>query len=139
MSFFKDVSFSGAGGDVVRYLFAKREHNFVLWLAACIPPLLIVATFYFDAIAKSTPPPPGVFYIESWPLSRSMEDVKRDAAIRGAKKRKMLEERREGYKALGRASGMDVDKIEREGKARKKAAEQAEAKAAAQTAIGASK
>ena len=142
MSFFKDVSFKAAGNDLVSYLFAERQYNGVLWLAACLPPLLIVATFYLDAIRKSTPPDPGVFYFESWPATRSMEEIKRDAEIRHAKKRKMLVERREAYKALGRASGMDVEKIEREAAAEKKAAELAatlKAQADAKAASGAAK
>ena len=142
MSFFRDVSFKAAGSDLVSYLFAERQYNGLLWIAACLPPMLIVATFYLDATRKSTPPDPGVFYFESWPLTRSMEDIKRDAAIRGAEKRRILEERRQAYKALGRASGMDVEKIEREAAAKKIADERAasaKAKEDAKAASGAAK
>lgn len=142
MSFFKDVSFKAAGNDLVGYLLADRQYNGFLWAAACLPPLLIVATFYFDAIKKSTPPEPGVFYFESWPATRSLEDVKRDAVIRHAEKRRILEERRQAYKALGRASGMDVERIEREAAAKKKAADrkaEAKVRADAPVASGAAK
>ncbi|MEE9433224.1 MAG: hypothetical protein V3V15_03185 [Sphingorhabdus sp.] len=133
MSIFSDVSFKGAGNDLIGYLRAERPYRLLLWVAACVPPALLVLTLYFDVIRKSTPPEPGVFYFESWPETRSMEDIKRDHAVRAEKARAIRLREKEGYKTLGRAIGMDVEKIEREAEAKRAAAKKAEAEEAAKT------
>ncbi len=114
MSFLKDVSITGAGNDLISYLRVKRKYNLLLWLAACVPFALTVYMFNRDSIESSTPPDPGVFYFESWPASRSMEDIKRDQAIRAEQDRLEEARKREAYRALGRAAGMDVEALERD-------------------------
>jgi len=114
MAFFKDVSFGNAGRDLVGFLRTSGSHSPWLFLAACVPTAIIIYTFYLDSVTKATPPPREIIYIESWPATRSLEESK--AAI--AERQKLKDERRarekEAYKAVGRAVGMDVDKIERE-------------------------
>lgn len=90
---------------------------------------------------RGPPPRPKVTYINSWPLTRS--DKQRHDFItanqkfndvRAAEQARSEEELRQMYKAVGRASGMDVDRIEREAKA-DAAAARARAKAATQAPV----
>lgn len=114
MSFLKDVSPTGAAYDLIAYIRADRPHNALLWFAACLPPAIMIYTFYADMIEKSTPPPREIIYIESWPADRSREETIEAITKRQVKKDAFLEKQRQGYKILGRAIGMDVDAIERE-------------------------
>lgn len=123
MSFFKDVSLRSAGSDLIGFLRTPGRHSPWLFLAACVPTAIIMYTFYLDTLEKAKPPPPTVTYFESWPASRSIEESKAAIAERQKLKDKMIEREREAYKAFGRAVGMDVERIEREAKAERAAAE----------------
>jgi hypothetical protein len=114
MAFFQDISPTKAGGDLIAYLREDRPHKYSLMVAAFIPALLMVALFYYDAKAKAKPPPPTVTYFESWPLSRTREESLAAIMKRKAERDAFLEEQRQGYKRMGRALGMDVEKIEQE-------------------------
>ncbi len=117
----RDISPTESFGDLVSYLRADRPYKYPLFLAACVPTAIIMYTFYIDARDKAQPPPPEVIYFESWPLTRSLEESKAAIAKDGIEKTKHLEAVRQIYKDLGRATGMDVDKIEREAIAERKA------------------
>ncbi len=128
MSFFKDVKFGAAFGDLVRYLRAPGEYKPLIMLASCVPPALIVAAFYFDALDKARPGPPEIIYFESWPLTRTIEESRAANIENQKKKDKQRAIEKAAYMALGRASGIDVDKIDREVQA-EQAAEKAKAAA----------
>ncbi len=81
----------------------------------------VVFGVMFTQEAKGPPRPLDVIYIESWRADRSDAEIIAGnlAATRERKQRETEEaarhERsRELYKALGRATGMDVDRIDRE-------------------------
>ena len=78
------------------------------------------------------PPPPTVTYFESWPADRSLAETKAAIAERQKLKDALMEKQRQSYKALGRAVGMDVEKIEREANALRRQAAQTEATKKAQ-------
>jgi hypothetical protein len=126
MAFFKDVSFRNAGRDLVGFLRTSGRHSPWLFLAACLPTAIIIYTFYLDSIAKATPPPREIIYIESWPATRSLDEKLKD---------EMRAREKEAYKAFGRAVGMDVEKIEREAQS----AQEAKKAVATPTAAGAGK
>lgn len=128
MSFFQDVKIRGAFGDLIAYLRAPGEYKPLIMLASCVPPALIVGAFYLDARDKATPGPPEVIYFESWPLTRTIEESR--AANIKYQKIKDAQRAREkaAYMALGRATGIDVDKIDRELRA-EEAADKAKAEA----------
>jgi hypothetical protein len=128
MSYFKDISPRRAIAELVAYVWADRPYKWFLLIAACVPPLLIYATIAMDFKALNVGPPPTVTYFESWPADRSIEESKAAIAARQVLKDAMLEKQRQRYKALGRASGMDVERIEREAFAKKAVADQAGAK-----------
>jgi hypothetical protein len=117
MSFRNDVSPTGAVRDIIDYFRADRPLKPFLIVASCCPPALMIYMLVLDSYEKSIPPPPTVTYVESWPLDRSIEETK--AAINARQKLKdaLMEKQRQSYKAMGRAVGMDVEKIEREANA----------------------
>ena len=126
------VSPSSAIGDLIDVWRGQTvTQRFWLLTAACMPAALIIGGIIQDVARKSVPPPPEVIYVESWSLDRSMEEILADQKERQRLREIKEAEVRERYKALGRATGMDVDKIEREAMAKKAAREAAESKAAA--------
>lgn len=125
MAFFRDVNFRSAGGDVIAFFRSQDGFNPLVLLAACAPPALIVAAFYFDLQSKSTPGPPEVIYFESWPATRSIEESMASNAERQKRKDAARLREKEAYKAFGRAVGMDVDRIDREAHAEREAAAKA--------------
>lgn len=114
MSFAKNISPRGAFGDLMGVLREKQDYKLLFFLAAAVPPLLIITMFFLDQERLNKPPPPEVFYFESWDKSRNYQDIVADREDRLRLREALLEERRQKYKALGRASGIDVDKIDRE-------------------------
>lgn len=135
MSFFKDVSFAGAGADLIAFLRIRRQHRWLLALLACAPPAFIIMLFHLDVLQVSMPGPPEVIYVESWPANRSIKEIVASNLARQKVRDEQEAKIREAYKALGRASGMDVDRIEREAE-ESRAKKAAAAKAAA---VGAEK
>jgi hypothetical protein len=133
MSFFRNVSFAGAGSDLIGYLRTPRQHRWLLAILACAPPAFIVILFNLDVLEVTKPGEPKVTYIESWPEDRSLKEVIESNLARQKVKNEQEARAREAYKALGRATGMDVDRIERE------AEEARAAKAKADAAAGAAK
>ena len=140
MSIFRDVSFVGAGADLITFLRTPRQHRWLLVILACAPPAFIVLLFNLDVLEVTRPGEPEVTYIESWPADRSIKDIVASNLARQKIEDEQDAKIREAYKALGRASGMDVDRIEREAEAaRAEKAKQAAAAAKAAAATGASK
>lgn len=137
MSIFRDVSFVGAGADLIIFLRTPRQHRWLLVILACAPPAFIVLLFNLDVLEVTRPGPPEVTYIESWPADRSIKEIVASNLARQKIEDEQEAKIREAYKALGRASGMDVDRIERE--AEESRAAKAKQAAAAATAAGAAK
>ena len=85
---------------------------------------------------------PEVIYINSWPEDRTdaetkafIEENQRRKEERAKLEAQAEEEAKAFWKALGRASGMDVERIEAEAKAEVDAANKAKAKAAEQARV----
>ncbi len=131
MSFFRDASPKGAFSDLVEFLRTPRQHRWLLALLACAPPGIIALLFNLDLLEVSKPGPPEVIYVESWQSDRSVEEIIASNLERQKIKDAQEARAREAYKAIGRATGMDVDRIEREAQeAREKRAAEAAASAA---------
>lgn len=125
MSFLKNISPRGAFGDLIGVLREKQDYKALFFLAAAIPPALVVTMFFLDQERLNKQPPPEVFYFESWDKSRNYQDIVADREDRLRLREALLEERRQRFKALGRASGIDVDKIDAEtAEAREKVAQE---------------
>ena len=130
MSIFRDVSFVGAGADLIAFLRIRRQHRWLLVILACAPPAFIVMLFNLDVLEVTRPGEPEVTYIESWPADRSIKEIVASNLARQKVEDEQEAKVREAYKALGRASGMDVERIEREA-AETRAAKATQADAAA--------
>ncbi len=114
MSFVKKISPSGAFNDIVAIFRDEQQHKWLFFMAAAIPPALLILALYFDSERLSKRPPPEIFYFESWSAERSYDEVLAERPARKALRDAFEEEKRQNFKALGRASGIDVDKIERD-------------------------
>ena len=92
-----------------------------------------VFTVMFSQGGQAPHPPPKVTYITSWEAGRSDEEIVA-SNIKNQKIKELFEAEqairdekvKDIYRTLARASGMDVEKIEREAKAEREAEEQAE-------------
>ncbi len=114
MSFIKDASLRRGLIDLRDFVRTDRPHKGFVFLLACLPPTMMVFGFYFDARNKSTPPPPQVMYIDSWPATRSRAESIASNTETQRLKDQQLADQRARYRALGRATGLDMDKIERD-------------------------
>lgn len=144
-SFWRDVSPRGAVADFATVFRQAGRHR---WRIAAVSAACTFAVFSVMWHEEEVGPPlrPKVTYIKSWKANRSdaeieasnLENEKRKEILAAAEA-KRAEEVRDLYKALGRASGMDVDAIERKAEAERAeeaaqaAAEKKAAKAPAAT------
>lgn len=117
------VSAAGAIGDLRDVIRDAGQNRLRIGMAAAV-----ITAILFWGLTRDTwrvpPPRPTIVYINSWPASRTMaetkkfieENQKRNDQI-AADQAKRDEEVRQAYKALGRATGMDVDAIEKKARA----------------------
>lgn len=129
-SYFQHINPRGAISDF-REVFRQAGKN--RWRIA-FASLAITAVLFWTLTKDSwrvPPPRPEITYINSWPLDRTAAEtrkfIRKNQAIKDeqeALRKRTEEETKELYRQLGRISGMDVEKIEREAKQRE-AAEQA--------------
>lgn len=134
-SFWRQVSPRGAVADFVT-VFRQAGKN--RWRIAVLSAIMTTAIFsvMWQEGARGLPRPPEVTYITVWDPHRTEAEIiasnianqKRKERL-AAEQAKRDEEVRQVYKSLGRATGMDVDAIERQ--ARAEQAAQARASTAA--------
>jgi len=115
-----------------------RKPNPYRWpilAASCLPLVLIFAWLSTETHYKE-PARPTVTYITTFDPERTDEEIMASNVanqevkeLREARAEAIAERKRELYKALGRATGMDVDEIERRAEA-ERAAEEAAKQAA---------
>ncbi len=137
-SYFKHVNPRGAVSDFREVFQQAGKNRWRIALAA----MAITGTLFW-ALTKDSwripPPKPQITYINSFPMDRTAAETKafieknqkikdEQEALRKANE----EESKKLWRAVGKASGMDVDKIERDAKA----AEAAEAAARQQAPVG---
>jgi hypothetical protein len=113
-------------------VFAQAGKN--RWRIAAASAAVTIGLFsvIWQEEVRGPPPRPTVTFITSWPADRTdaeiiasnIENQKRKDRL-AAEQAKREEEVRNIYKALGRASGMDVDAIEARAKAERAAEEAA--------------
>ena len=133
MSFWRNISPKGAIGDFVEVWSRPTPYRWqILGLAMAM-------TFTIFAIAipesqRGEPARPTVTYITSFAPDRADEEIIASNLANQRRKEELIaqqeaaaERRRDLYRALGRATGLDVDEMERE-----IAAEQAAERAAAE-------
>ena len=122
-SYWSHVSPVEAFGDLREVFRDAGRNRLRIALAASV-----ITAVMFWGLTRDTwrvpPPRPTITYINSWPASRTMAETKKFIEANqkrndqiAADEAKRDEDVRQAYKALGRATGMDVDAIERKAKA----------------------
>lgn len=104
-------------------------------LGLSVLPVALILYWATGTTVYKAPERPRVTYISTLDPARSDEEIiasnltnQEVKELREAEERRIAERKRELYKALGAATGMDVEKIEREAEAARAAEEAAEAK-----------
>lgn len=132
-SMWKDVSPTGALSDFVA---VWRDAGPNRWRSAALA--LVSSALVLSLIMREEhrvpPRMPGITYINSWRADRSDAEIKAsnvlNQSIKDDKAREQAEadeEVKKIYRTLGRISGMDVDKIERDAAAERAAKAKVEA------------
>lgn len=126
-SFWRQVSPRGAIADF-RVVFQQAGRH--RWRIAALSAAATIATFsvMWNEQGVGPPRPPEVTYIKSWTEPRSDAEIMASniANQRRKERAEALQQRREEdvrqmYASLGRATGLDVDAMEREINAQRKA------------------
>lgn len=142
-SFWADASPVGAVSDFLAVWRSAGRHRWRNAAGAALASGLVLSLIMREE-HRVPPRPPSITYINSWRADRSdaeirasnklFQEIKEDKAREQAQAE---EETKKIYRALGRISGMDVDKIERDAAAERAAeAQAAKAKAAHRAALG---
>ena len=135
MSIWRNVNPTGAIADFIAVWRSAGRMRWRFMLLA-----LVVSGILFSGIVREEeriePRPPQIDYITSWRADRSEAEILATNAANQRRQKQLAAEQaardekvKNIYKAIGRASGMDVDAIERQAKA-DAAASAAAAKAA---------
>jgi hypothetical protein len=134
-SYWRKVNPVGAIADF-REVYKQAGTNRWRFAAAAAAMTFAVFMVMWQEEVRGPPPPPTVTIIKSWRADRSLEEIRRTNLENQREKERLAAEQakrdedvRNIYKALGRASGMDVDAIEKQAAA-DHAAEEVAAKAA---------
>ena len=114
MNFLSQANPKKAYADLRFFLSQERPFKLLFFTMALVPAIGLVVALIIDAHEKSTPPPPEIIYVESWPIDRSMAVIMKEREERRIREEAHAEQVRENYKSLGRMVGMDVEKIEAE-------------------------
>lgn len=141
MEFFRSISLRRSWHDLRNAFGGETPHRWRFMALAAAATASIFLTFFAESGFKGELERPTIIYVESWPLSRSDAEIiaqqKIDYAAkleRQAKAVREAEERKERYRQVGKAFGMDVEAME--ARARQQAAAEAKAKAAAEAKAG---
>jgi hypothetical protein len=111
-----------------------RKPNPYRWpiLGASLIPALLILGWAVSQTHYKEPERPRVTYITSFAEDRTLDEIVASnlenqelKELRAAKQAEIARRKRDMYKALGAAAGMDVNKIEREADARRAAEEAA--------------
>ena len=134
-SYWRKVNPVGAIADF-REVYRQAGTNRWRFAAAAAATTFAVFMVMWQEEVRGPPPRPTVTIIKSWRADRSMDEIRRtnlenqrEKERLAAEQAKRNEDVRQIYKTLGRASGMDVDAVEKQA-AKDRAAEEAAAKAA---------
>jgi len=116
--FFRLINPLAAARDLRNELVQPRPHRWPLMGVAAASTFAVFSVMYQEG-SVGMPLPPNIIYFESWLGERSdAEIVAGNITATNARKAREAEQAasaervRQMYKALGRASGMDVDTIE---------------------------
>jgi len=132
-SMWADVSPTGAVSDFVSVWRSSGRNRWRFVLAALVASGSVLSLIIREE-HRAPPRLPSITYINSWRADRSDEEIKAsNLAFQKIKEQRLREqaeaeeETKKLYRTLGRISGMDVDKIERDAAAQRAADDKAAA------------
>jgi hypothetical protein len=131
MSYWRNISPRGAFGDLLEIWSQPNPHRWQVLGVALAMTFAIFAVAIPDS-QRGEPARPSVTYITTYAEGRTDEEIiasnianQRRQEELNAQREAAAERRRELYRALGRATGLDVDEMEREIAAQRAAEEAA--------------
>jgi hypothetical protein len=95
---------AAAWRDLRSFMATRRRYHLLFALLAILMPVIIVYGFYRDAAIK---PEPQIVYVQSWPESRTDEEIKAQQKIDQAKRDKAMAEKRAQYQRLADQLGIE--------------------------------
>jgi|KBSSwiStaDraftv2_1062776.scaffolds.fasta_scaffold1479949_2 hypothetical protein len=104
MAFPRPSSPATAWRDLRAFLGQQERHKFLFALIAIAMPALIVAGFYVDS--RPDKPKAQIIYVQSWPATRSDDEIKKQQKIDQAKKNEAMAQRRRQYQKLEKQLGI---------------------------------
>lgn len=134
MSFWRNISPSGAIGDFVHEFRRPTPYRWPIIAASVICTVTIFSAMW-GPTQYAPPRPPEVTYITTFAPGRTDAEIIASNVANQKEQNKLAAEQaardervKDMYRTLGRMSGMDVDKIEREAAAEREAEKRAEEK-----------
>ncbi|MBV9841820.1 MAG: hypothetical protein JOY99_09880 [Sphingomonadaceae bacterium] len=105
MAFFpRPSSPRNAWRDLRAFLATRQRHQIVFAALSIAMPALLILGFAHDAHVD--PPPPTMYFLPSWPASRSDAEIIAQQKIDQAAKEKALAEKRAQFQRLEKQLGM---------------------------------
>jgi len=137
MTIWRNINPAGAIGDFIAVWRSAGRMRWRFMLMAIAVSATLFSLIVFEE-QRIEPRPPEIIYITSWHANRSEAEILASNAANQVRQKRLAAEQAERdlkvkniYKAIGRASGMDVDAIERQAKAEEAASAAAAARSAA--------
>ncbi|WP_072379947.1 hypothetical protein [Novosphingobium sp. NDB2Meth1] len=129
--FFRNVSPVRAVKDLWQILGAPSEFRFRS-LALALAVTVGIFSVMWQQGGRGLPRPPEVIYFESWRADRSDAEIiagnieaTKKARAEAAEEEARAEDVRKMYKAVGAATGLDTEAMDRQGRAEREAAKRA--------------
>jgi hypothetical protein len=92
--------------DIRAFTAQRSRYQWAGMVAAIAMPLLIVAGFFHDS-SHGVQPGPQIIYAESWPASRTDDQIKADQKRDQAQREAAIKERQRQFRKLGK----DLEKL----------------------------
>lgn len=105
MAFPRPSTPAAAWRDLKAFLSQGERHRWLIAIVSMLIPVVIVFGFYVDSHIK---PERRILYIQSWPATRTDEEIKAQQKIDQAKLDAAREKRRLEYQALADKLGIET-------------------------------
>ncbi|AGH49945.1 MULTISPECIES: hypothetical protein [Sphingomonadales] len=93
--------------DLRAFMAGNQRHKLLIGLISVLIPALLVAGFYVDS--RVDPPKPQMYFIPSWPATRSDAEIIAQQKIDQKKLDAKREAKRQEYRRLADQLGIKVD------------------------------